>query len=160
QLRGAAEMARGDEAGARKDFEKAKTIDPKFRPALIALANLDRKQKHPAEAEAGFRAVLALDSGSLDAHIGLASLAADAGKTNDALDWLKRGSAANPSNPLPNLLMVRYLLETHDNNRALSEATALSNRFQNNPSALDALGTAQLASGKPEDAIRTYERLV
>ncbi|RTK99817.1 MAG: tetratricopeptide repeat protein, partial [Lysobacterales bacterium] len=74
-LLGIAEMGQNDLVSARKAFEQALAVDPKFTVAELNLAQIDLRENKPEAAEARYQAVVARDPGNVQALLALAERA-------------------------------------------------------------------------------------
>lgn len=159
-LRASIDAARNDRAAIRKDLAQALVLDPAFVPAHLALAVVDRTEGKPEDAKAHYQAILAHSPSDLDAQIGLATLAVDAGDKEGAADWLRKAAAANPNTPTPRVLLINLLLMQHRAEDALKEATELAAKMPANALAVDALGVCQLATRDGPGAVATFTKFV
>jgi putative PEP-CTERM system TPR-repeat lipoprotein len=73
---------------------------------------------------------------------------------------LGRAIAAAPKSIRPRLALINYLGNLHDSNAALDAAKDAQTAFPEDPQILEALGVAQRAAGKTDDALATFNRLV
>lgn len=159
-LRASVNSAKGDRAATRKDLLEALTIDPKFAAADLTLAQIDRAEGKPADAQKRYQNVIGYQPSSIEAHVGLAALAADANDKKGAIEWLRKATTANPTELTPSLLIVNLLLGDGRSAEALKEANDLAVRFPSNPLAFDALGLCQLVNRDSKGAIASFTKLV
>ncbi len=159
-LRASVNSARGDRAATRKDLLESLTLDPKFAAAESTLAQIDRAEGKREDAQKHYQNILGHTPASIEAHVGLATLAMDVADKKGAIDWLRKATTANPTEITPSLLVVNVLLGDGRAADALKEANGLAVRFPNNPLAYDALGLCQLANRDPKGAIASFTRLV
>ena len=159
-LRGRTLLAKKDAAGARKSFEQALAIDPNFFPAVASLAGLDLADKKPEEAKKRFEAVLAKDPKHGQALLALAELAARTGAPKaEIATRLGNAVSANPTDLAPRMLLISFHLRNKDAKLALAAAQEAMAALPDNPTALDALGRAQLAAGEINQAIASFNKL-
>lgn len=158
-LRGVAELGRGDRAAARRAFEAALALDAGYFPAAANLANLDLADNRPDAARARFQAVLAVKKDSVPAMVALADLETRAGRREAALAWLQKAAAADPKAIAPRARLVRHHLERGEPQRALAIAREAVAAQPDAPEALDLLGSAQLAAGQTQNAVATFGKL-
>lgn len=159
-LRAKTLLAKKDQAGARQWFEKALSVSPGFYPAAASLAALDMADKKPEAAQKRFESVIAADPRNYQAYLALAEIRANSGGSVEEISELvKKAISANPSEPLPRLALIKFLLTKKDNKKALSAANeavaALPDKFE----ILDALGRVQQVSGDFNQALNTYGKL-
>ncbi len=95
--------ARGDRAASLAIFQDIFAGDANVAWAMVeAAADLEALNR-PAEAEATFRAILAIAPANSHALLGLGQLARKAGQFEDALLWFEKAINADPDNPWPRL---------------------------------------------------------
>ncbi len=160
-LRGKTLLAKKDFIGARKSFERALVLDPMYFPAVASLATMDLVDKKPEEARKRFEAVVAKDPKNGQALLALAEMALRTNASKDEVAGLiSRAIAANPDTIGPYLMLIDFHLRNKDFKQALSVAQNAVATLPDNPSLLDALGRAQIASGEVNQAISTYNKLI
>lgn len=159
-LKARALLAKKDIPGARKSFEKALSINPKFFPAVAALASLDLYDKKPDEAKKRFEAVLASDPKNAQALLALAELkAANGGTPEEVASLISNAVSATPTEPTPRLALIQYYLKNKDNKKALAAANEAATAIPDKPEILDALGKTQQISGDLNQALTTFGKL-
>jgi putative PEP-CTERM system TPR-repeat lipoprotein len=160
-LRGRVLLAQKDNAGARKSFERALSIDPNYFAAAASLAALDVADKKPDDAKKRFEALLAKNPKNGQALLALAQLAANQRASRDEIAaLLNRAIDANPTDAAPRLLLTDLYLRNKDNKQALAAAQSAATAVPNSPELLMALGRVQQVSGDVNQAIATYSKLV
>lgn len=160
QLRAGILLAKKDNAGARKSFERALTIDPSYFPAVVSLAAMDMAEKKPENAKKRFEAVLTKDPKNSRAALALAEIAARSQAGNDEVAKLIGNAvAANPTDVAPRLMLINFHLRNQDVKAALSAAQNAVAALPDNPEILDALGRTQQAAGEFNQAIASYNKL-
>jgi putative PEP-CTERM system TPR-repeat lipoprotein len=160
-LRGRVLLAQKDNAGARKSFERALSIDPNYFAAAASLAALDMADKKPDDAKKRFELMLVQNPKNGQALVALAQLAANQGAAKDELAaLLGKAIDANPADAVPRLLLIDLYLRNRDNKQALAAAQSAMVAVPNSPELLAALGRAQQVSGDVNQAIATYGKLV
>ncbi|HEX2668671.1 MAG TPA: sulfotransferase [Gammaproteobacteria bacterium] len=87
--RGESRLRDGDLEGARQILTQALALDRDLAPAHYALGNCFRRLRLAAEAEAAFKAALALDPGMRQAWFGLAFLYRENGRWDEAAEQLR-----------------------------------------------------------------------
>lgn len=159
-LRARTLLTKKDISGARQNFEKALSINPKFFPAAASLAAIDIVEKKPDDARKRFESVLAADPKSIQAMLALAELrAANGGTPEEVASMIEKAIAANPTEPAPRLALIQYHLNTKNNKKALTAASDAAAAIPEKPEILDALGRTQQAAGDTNQALITYNKL-
>lgn len=158
-LRAAALLGKQDRSGARKALEQALAIQPTFVPAAINLARLDLADKKPDAARKRFEAILEKDKSNAQAMLALADLAATQKQESDYVGWLEKASKAQPSDLGPKQRLIQYYLGKKDKNKALTLAKSALAANQDDPRAINLLGTTQIETGDLDGAIETFTRL-
>ena len=159
-FRGAALMGKNDLAGARKQFEKALSIDPKYFSAAANLAQLDMKENNPQAAKSRFTTVLKADPKNLNAMLALASIEARGKNESAYLDWLNKAAQADPNTIQPRSLLAQYHLGKKEPTKALALAREAYNANPKSAAALELLGNVQLAAGEKQNAKDSFGKLV
>jgi putative PEP-CTERM system TPR-repeat lipoprotein len=160
-LRGNLELRRHDTAAATASFEKALTIDPMYFPATAALAGLEVAAGRPEGARKRFENLLRADPKNYRALLGLAEAKSRLGlPKQEVTQAIVDATKAQPTEPGPRLLLVRYLLGQQDSKAALAAAQDAVAALPSNLELLDQLGAAQIAAGQAQQAVTTYTRLV
>lgn len=159
-LRARTLLTKKDIPGARQNFEKALSINPKFFPAAASLAAMDIAEKKPDDARKRFESVLAADPKSIQAMLALAELRISSGGAPEEVTGLiNKAIAANPEEVAPRLALIQYHLSKKDNKKALTAASDALAALPDKPEILDALGRTQQASGDFNQALVTYSKL-
>lgn len=160
-LRGRIQLAKKDNAAARKSFERALAIDPSYFAAAASLAALDMADKKPDDAKKRFEGLLAKNPKNGQALLAMAQLAAATGAGKDELaGLLNKAVEANPTEVAPRLLLIELLLNNKDTKQALAAAQSGVAALPGSPELLGALGRVQQVSGDVNQAIATYSKLV
>jgi putative PEP-CTERM system TPR-repeat lipoprotein len=159
-LFGVVHLKKGDDAEARKQFERALALRPDYMAAAMNLAQMDLRDGKPQAAEARYKNVLAQDSDNLLALLALANLARAQKNEPAFLDLLARAVKAHPTAPQARLALAQHYLEKNDTQKALSEARQALTTHPDNLDALDTMARVQLAMGEPESALSNYAKLV
>lgn len=158
-LKGQAYMGKNDFAQARKNFERALSLDPTLVSAAARLAMMDVQEKNLPAARGRYQAILDKDTKNIPAMVGLAEIAALEQKEAEFLDWLDRAAKASPVAFVPRAMMAKYYLDKNAPQKALTVAREALSARPNSTEALDLLGRVQLAAGEPENARSTYTRI-
>lgn len=160
-LRGRVQLARKDNAAARKSFERSLAIDPNFYAAVASLAALDTTEGKPEDAGKRYDEFIARNPKHAQALLGAAQLAALQGRGKDEVaKLLGKAVDANPNDMAPRLLLIDLYLRLNDPKQALTAAQAGVAAIPNNADMLDALGRAQQATGELNQAIATFGKVV
>lgn len=158
-LEGSAYVGQKEFAKARKHFEKALEIEPKYFPAVANLAQLDMHDKKPQEARKRLKEYLKTDKANLSAMVALANVAAATGHKNETEEWLNKAVQAHPSVIQVQRVLVNYYLRGKEFQKALSAAQAAQNANADDPDVLDMLASTQVSVGMSRKAIDSYKRL-
>lgn len=159
-LRGRTLLGKRDAAGARKNFERALTLDSSYFPAVASLAALDLTDKKPQDAKRRFEAVLSKNPGHVQALLALAELASRTGAAPlEVAQFLDRAVAANPADVAPRVLLVDFYLSQKDLKSASSAAQNAVAALPESPQILDALGRTQQAGGDYNQAVTSYQKM-
>ncbi|MBN8507426.1 MAG: PEP-CTERM system TPR-repeat protein PrsT [Burkholderiales bacterium] len=160
-LRGRVYLARNDTASARKSFERALSIDPKYFAAAVSLARLDVAEKRPAEARKRFEALLDSDPKNASALVALAQLySADRADRDKVRSLLGRAIEAAPAEVVPRLMLIEIYLRDRDTKQALATAQNAVAALPSSPELLAALGRVQQVSGDANQAMATFSKAV
>jgi len=159
-LRAAVLADKQDLAGARRELERALTIQPDFIAAAISLAQLDLIDKNLPSARKRFESVLAKDPNNMMAMLAMSDLAKLENKDSEYISWLERAAKAHPEAMKPNEQLVRHYLARKENGKAMAIAREVFKANPGNPEALNLLGTVQAISGASSDAIASFNALL
>jgi putative PEP-CTERM system TPR-repeat lipoprotein len=158
-LKGVVYIGKKDNGAARKSFEKAFSLQPKYFPAVASLARLDMLEKRPDEAKKRLESYLEKDKKNAQAMSALAGLAISQGKNAEATEWLERANRENPDEVLPAVVLTSHYLRQNDKEKALTFARKLHATHPTNPDVVDALAQAQLANNERQSALESYRKL-
>ncbi len=160
-LRGRAQLARRDLAGARTSFEQALEKDPVFFPAITNLAIIDQAEGKPEKAAARYEAVLKSDPRNTQAMMALAQIKSRGGAEKEAVgQLLEKAIQSNPADPTPRVMLIHHWLSLHNMKAALATAQAGVAAMPDNPDMLDALGSIQMVAGELNQSISTFNRIL
>lgn len=158
-LRGRIHVLRGDIPAARRAFESALAVDPRFFAAVAGLAALDLRENRPDAAQARFDAAIAADPRNPLAHIGKAELMIRADADFESVrKVLADAIQAAPTDAEPRLQLIEYGLKKRQYKEVLTIAQQAAAALPNQPRVLDALGRAQAQSGDRLQAVSTFQR--
>ena len=159
-LRSRALLARNDRVGARKALERALEISPTYMAATAALATLDVADGKALDAQKRFESVVQREPKNAQALMALAEIKARNGAPKEeVLDAIRKAIDAAPTDKLPRLMLVEYLLQQKDNPGALSNAQTAVAAIPDAPELLDALGRAQAANGENNQAMSSFNKM-
>ncbi len=156
---GIAAAERGDAAGAEAEYRTALRLDPRFVPAYVNLADLDRSRDRPVDAAAVLAAGLAAvpDDPSLLHALGLERVREH--RNDEALPLLQRAAAARPTDTR---FAYVYGVALHSAGRTADATTVLAAalaRAPYDPSLLSALAAFARDAGRREEALGYARRL-
>lgn len=158
-LEGAAHLAAGDSAAARRSFEQALEIEPRYVPAQHNLAKLDLAAGDFEAARGRYAAILEHHPGEIPAMLGMARAFTLEGRPADAVTWLEKARAADLSAREPRLRLVELYLRTDQAQKALTVALELEDLDATDLEALAAVGSAYLALQQKDQAAATFRRM-
>ena len=150
----------GNTADARKAFDAAIALNPKFRPAYMMLVQLDLKEGNPAAAREKLVRILAIYDTDSESHHLLAGLEYASGNTASALAQYKRAVELDPSNvdDLNDLAYV-LLLSGHAD-EAMTYAQTAKEKAPDNGAVLDTLGWVLYNKGIYSGAVENLQKAV
>lgn len=151
---------KGDVATAKKQFEKALKVDPKFTTAYMELAQLALQEKKPVIARENYQQALKVTPNHLGAMLAMGRLAESEGDRAGAMAWIEKAKKANPDSIEPKLLLANGYLMQGDKMKALSMAREAANAQPEHPLVLAALGKVQIANDDFSNATATFRKLV
>jgi putative PEP-CTERM system TPR-repeat lipoprotein len=161
-VRGVIYMAKRDFANARTNFEKAVAVQADYFPAVYNLSLIDVLDGKADAARKRYEALLAKDPKNEQVLLAMAELTATSGGSPaDVKAAIERAVDANPDSVRSRLTLINYNLGTRDIKAALAAAQAAQAgpTLRNDPQLVEALASAQLASGETNQAIETLRRL-
>jgi cellulose synthase operon protein C len=160
-MRGMVLLAKDDVPNARKAFEQALTLDPKFFPAAANLASLDTRDNKPDLAKQRYQTVLEKDPKNSQALIALARhIARAGGAKKEVLDLLLRAKSSNPGAVPPVLALANYYME---NDQPRDAIPLLQEGLQQNPERpemLELLGMSYMRVNERSQAVEAFDRLI
>ncbi|MCP5158188.1 MAG: PEP-CTERM system TPR-repeat protein PrsT [Gammaproteobacteria bacterium] len=158
-LLGGAYLAKGEDEQARSEFEQALRLNADFSTPALNLALLELKAGNRAAAQALYEKVIAKEPGNLTALLRLAGLTGQAGQTEQALHWLEQAWDKNPASLEAGLALIGQYQKAGLNLKALNVARGLETANPEHPAAERALGLVLLADGRPDEAIKAFQKL-
>lgn len=160
-LRARVLLAKRDLAGERLNLEKAVSLAPTYFPAVARLAQIDFLDGHIDKARQRFEGVVKADPKHVQARTAIADLQArQGGRLEDVVELFKQAQAADPSDKLPRLGLIEYLLAKRAPAKALAAAQDAVNAISGDTDLLEALGRSQIAVGDTQQAISTFNKVV
>jgi putative PEP-CTERM system TPR-repeat lipoprotein len=158
-LKGLAYMGKKDFPQARRNFERALTLNPTLVSAAVNLGKIDLQEKNLPAARSRLQGIVDKDSKNVSAMIALAELARLEKKEPQYLSWLEKAARANPAAFRPRALMAEYYLGEGQQEKALGIAREAVAGRSDSLEALELLGRVQLAAGEKDNAFATYTKL-
>ena len=152
--------AKGDIRQAKDAFAKALQLDPKFSSAALNLARLDVQEGRLDRARERLDAVLLHNENDVSAMLALAQLADAENDREQALEWLEKVRAADPTAMGPRLVLIRYYSRVGKLDRAREIAREAETIDSRNPQTLLALGRIELGSKEFSAAVKTFGKAV
>jgi putative PEP-CTERM system TPR-repeat lipoprotein len=158
-MRGVVSLARQDWAGARRNFDKAVSLDPDYFQAVANLAQLDLRDGKSNAARQRIDLLLKRNPGHAHAMLLLADISARQGQERDYRDWLEKARRTQPDLLEPALRLGRYHLGKGEPLKALDIARQMMAVHPDNPEAMELLAQSQAATGDKDNAIVSLTRL-
>jgi pentatricopeptide repeat protein len=138
---------------------KALAIDPDLVDAHVILANVLQEEWHWTEAETEYRRALQLNPNGARAHAGLALWLVCEGRTDEAVEWIKRGQELDPIQ-VTGANVSWILFQAHRYDEAIRESRSKLAVQPDDAVALSGLGFALIANNQPADAIPVLEKAI
>jgi TolB-like protein/tetratricopeptide (TPR) repeat protein len=136
---------------------KALELDPELVEAHILLADAMQKDWQWAKAEEEYKQAIAHNPSDAGAHSGFSSWLLSQGRTQEALDWARRGRELDPLG-YEDVGIGWILFQSRRYDDAIRELRSVLAVEPENPSALWFLGFALIGAERFEEAITTLER--
>ena len=140
-------------AAARKALE----LDPDIAEAHVLLANTLQEEWNWAEAEAEYNRALALNPNIADAHMMFALWLLCQGRTDEAVEWARRGRELDPL-AVSGEDIGWILFQSHRYGEAIHELRSILAVRPNDAGALTDLGFVLVTNNQPGDAIPVLEK--
>ena len=157
-LLGTTKVNAGDLPGARKAFERAQKLDPRFTLPRLNLVRLDIAAKALDNAEASLKEVLKLEPKNSEAQFEMAMLEKRRGRPAATQNWLEQATThSGPRETRWGLALSDFHLRNGNAAQALAVAKNMSAKATDELDVLLALARAQVALG---DAINAKSNLV
>jgi putative PEP-CTERM system TPR-repeat lipoprotein len=158
-LSGSVELAAGDLTAARRDFERAATLQPDAVAAVLNLARVDHEEGHADAAYARIDAFLEGSPDDLLALLAIAELDERRGESARALGSLRHACAVHADAVQPRLALARALMLTGDYQGALAPAQEAAQLRADSPMTLSTLGFVHLGLGRSEEALAAFRKV-
>jgi tetratricopeptide (TPR) repeat protein len=133
------ELSAGNLDAARSALETAKTSDPKFTAADVALAEIEVRENRPDAAQARLRRAVAGDPNNIGALLELARLEARAENRSEAIAHCRSVLEVDGTN-VAALNNMAYYMSADDPAGALKFAQQVAETLPNNAAVQDTLG--------------------
>jgi putative PEP-CTERM system TPR-repeat lipoprotein len=160
-LRGRILIARGDRAGAAKQFERALAADRDHFPAIAGLASLDLGANQSDAAAKRVQDLLTRQPQNEQALLTLAYLKLRANAPHDEVTALINTAIKNNGNSqAARLALIEHHVRRKDYKAALEAAQAGVAAMPENFTLLEALGRVYLATNDQNQAIATFNKMV
>jgi len=156
---GLVNVAKNDEAAAKRAFSKALDMAPGDPMASYQLAALALRNKDLAAARAYYKGVLKHHEGHLSTLLKLAELAAAENDERGMIDILEQALAAHPEAVKPRVVLAKYYLTKGQPERVPSVIGPYEVQTAD-PEILSVMAASQLAEKKMEDARETLQQLL
>jgi TolB-like protein/DNA-binding winged helix-turn-helix (wHTH) protein/Flp pilus assembly protein TadD len=138
---------------------KALELDPELAKAHALLAGVYQEEWRWSDAEAEYKWALQLGPNDAEAHAGLAGWLLAEGRTEEAMEWSKRGRELDPLAVTgTDLAWILFSARRYD--EAIRELHAILAVTPDDARALWFLGFSLIGEGKPQEAIPPLERAV
>ena len=146
----------GDFAGARAGYERALKLDPTMLEAKLGLARSDAATGNYEAANRRLREAVKTNERNVNVLFELALLHELWGKDDEAVKWLQSAAdASGPKETRANFALVAWNLRKGQPPKAMEAAKVLLGKMPEDPEALGAYATAQLANGDANGAKTT-----
>lgn len=158
-LKGAVYVGKTQLDLARRSFEKALAIQPKFFPAVQNLSQLDIQEKKPDVARRRLEEFLKLDESNVPAMHALANLVAAQGKMAESIALMERAYTLKPESLKTAVMLGAQYLRAGLAQKALVHAKNVQVQHARNVDALDLLAQAHLANKDFAGAVNAYTEI-
>jgi putative PEP-CTERM system TPR-repeat lipoprotein len=144
-LTGISAEARKDKPAARKAYEQAVQLDPKYIPGLLSLAKLDLAEGNVEAAKTRYKSALQINDTHLQALLALAAISLKEGDAAAFVAKLEKARDGNPHAIAPVNLLAGYYLQQKNPEKALVEASRFETEHPDSIPALSLLSRVQIA---------------
>lgn len=136
---------------------KALELDPDLVEARVLLADELQKDWQWAKAEAEYKQAMEINPNDADANYGYSQWLLYQGRTQEALEWARRGRELDPL-AYEDVSIGWILFQARRYDEAIRESRSVLAVEPENPSALWVLGFALIGAQRFDEAIATLER--
>jgi putative PEP-CTERM system TPR-repeat lipoprotein len=158
-IRGSAQLAKGDEAAARADFESALAKDQNYVPAAVYVSELDMVAGNFDHARSLLDGILNRSPGDLRALLQRERIEERAGKPEAALPFLESAITNHQDEVEPRVRMMQLQMSLGNSDKATLAAMDLARTQAGNPAAVDMAGRALFSLGKIDECLALYQKL-
>ena len=149
----------GDRSQGRAALERAKSLDPKYAPADLALAQADLAEGKTEQARTTLSQLLTTDPANYAALVLMASLESSAGDPESAAQHYRKALEQQPRNPaVLNNLAYLLLEKLNQPDEALTYAQQALEIAPDNPNTAGTLGWVFYRKGLYRDALQYLTR--
>lgn len=146
---------------ARRAYEHALRLDPRFRPAVDALAALDLAEGQPDAARRRYESLLKLEPNSASALLAMGELALRSGaRVAEVGSWIDRSVRADPRDAINWRAAIDLQRRLGDPAATLSRAQTAHATLPDDGDLMQALADAQQFAGESAQSLATLNRLV
>ncbi|HXM14736.1 MAG TPA: protein kinase [Candidatus Eremiobacteraceae bacterium] len=142
------------------EFKKALELNPNDAEAIMHMAAINARLKHPQEAEANYKRAIALRPDYWSGYLALANFYDDEGRYQESIDQLKRVLELTPDNPTAysNLGAIYMDIGDKKSNDAAEAAFRKSIELAPNYEAYSNLGYLYLTQKRYNDAVQQFRQ--
>ncbi len=158
-LSGAARLAKGDDSGARTDFEAALRGNADYVPAAVYLSELDMQAGGFDAARRLLGGILARKPADLPALLARAQIESRAAKPAAAVPFLETAIRTHPAEIAPRIQLLRAQSALGDKEKLTATALDLARTQAANPAAIDLAARALFSVGRTEDGLNLYREM-
>lgn len=159
-LLGVIDLFSGKREAAKNNFNTALKLDENFVLAHLNLARMELEDGNLSRAAKIYDQILLNNEKSVAAMVGLAQIAEQRGEGEKVILWLERAREADAQTLVPRIILAKYYLRIKKPDVALKIAEEIYAVAQNKLGSFLLLGRAQIFSGKVEQAIATFEKMI
>lgn len=150
---------KGDDAGARKQFQEALSREPGNSSASFNLVRYATADKNWREVRRLLDGILKKDPKNQRALLLLADLERQQGDEQQSLTLLQKVVELSPEAREPAILLAQAYLARGDSMNAIATARKVAPIYSKDKALLELIGKAEMAAGQPDNAVVTFEKL-
>lgn len=158
-LSGAARLAKGDDRGARTDFEAALRASPDYVPAAVYLSELDMQAGGFDAARRLLDGILTRKPADLPALLARAQIEPRAGKPAAAVPFLETAIRTHPAEIAPRIQLLRAQSALGDKDKLTATALDLARTQAANPAAIDLAARTLFSLGQNDAGLNLYREM-